>query len=476
MNIRLRHCCFLLWAVLLLAMRSPTQSRTHYAPPTLVITGATLIDGTGGPPVPDSVVIIGEDRILTAGARSQFPIPKHVRVIDARGKWIIPGLIDAHVHFFQSGGLYTRPDVIDLRSRVPYEKELAWIRHRLTYTFSRYLCSGITSVVDVGGPMWNFKVREIAARTPAAPRVAVAGPLISTYAPKALETEDPAILRVDTPEQARAWVREELARKPDLIKIWFIRRPDSKLEDLVPIVEAAIEESHSHSVRVAVHATELETAKAAVRAGADILVHSVGDQPVDDEFVQMVKSREVIYTTTAVVIEGYHNVLTQQVSLTDIDRACGDPAVIATWSDLGKLPKNEVPPVPPRLAQIDDRMKNILANLKRMQDAGVVIAAGTDAGNIGTLHGSSLHREFGLMAEAGLTPMQIVVAATRNAAQVFAREPEMGTIEPNKLADLVILNADPLADVRNARKIYRVIKNGRVFDPSGLPGPPKEIP
>jgi imidazolonepropionase-like amidohydrolase len=245
------------------------------------------------------------------------------------------------------------------------------------------------------------------------------------------------------------------------VKIWFIRRPDTKLEDFVPIVEATVKESHARGVRVAVHATELDTAKAAVRAGADVLVHSVMDKPVDDEFIELVKSRGVIYTTTLVVLEGYYNVLTQRAKPSDFDRQCGDPNVIATWSNLGKIPENERPPIPAQMSQAPERMKTSLANLKRMQDAGAIVAAGTDAGNIGTLHGPSLHREFELMSEAHLTPMQILVAATRNSARVFAREPEMGTIAPGKLADLLILDADPLADIRNTRRIYAVIKGGR---------------
>jgi imidazolonepropionase-like amidohydrolase len=443
-------------------------------PRALVITGATLIDGTGAPPVRDAIVVIRGERIVATGPRPRVQIPRSAWRTDARGKWVIPGLVDAHVHFFQSGGLYTRPDVIDLRSRVPYAKELATIRDRLPYTFTRYLCSGITSAVDVGGPMWNFQVRELAARTIDAPRVAVAGPLISSYVPPALETDDPAIIRVSTPEEARGLADKELAEKPDLVKIWFIRRPDMKLEDFVPIVEATVKESHARGVRVAVHATELSTAKAAVHAGADVLVHSVMDKPVDNEFIELVKSRAVIYTTTLVVLEGYYNVLRQRAQVSDFDRQCGDPNVIATWGDLGKIPENERPPIPAQMSQVPERMKNSLANLKRMQDAGAIVAPGTDAGNIGTLHGPSLHREFELMAEAGLTPMQILVAATRNAARVFAREPEMGTIAPGKLADLVILDADPLADIRNTRRIYAVIKGGRSMHrlPTPAPAPP----
>lgn len=468
----LRLVCTLLCAAAL-APAAAAQSKSA-APATLAITGATLVDGTGAAPVPDAAVVVRGDRIVAAGPRAKVKIPRGAQRLDARGKWLIPGLIDAHVHFFQSGGLYTRPDVIDLRRRVSYAQELAWIRDRLPYTFTRYLCSGITSVVDVGGPMWNFRLRELAARTELAPRVAVAGPLVSTYVPPAIESEDPAIIRVRTPEEARTLVRKELGYKPDLIKIWFVRTPGSKLEEPEPIVAATIEESHAHGVRVAVHATELETAKAAVRAGCDILVHSVFDRPVDDEFVTLVKSRGVIYTTTVTVLEGYRDVLLEQRHPSDFDCACGDPAVIASWGDLGRIPENERPPLPTRMTQMTpERIRVILESLKRMEDADVLVAAGTDAGNIGTLHGPALHREFELMAQAGLTPMQILVAATRNAAHVFARDPETGTLVPGKLADMLLLDADPLADIRNARRIHRVIKGGHVIDPASLPPAPK---
>ena len=130
---------------------------------TIAVTGGTMIDGTGAGPVADAVVVIGGERILAAGPRGAVEVPPGATVLDARGKWIIPGLIDAHVHYSQSGGIYTRPDIIDLRERVPYEREMAGIRERLDATFRRYLCSGITSTVDVGGPFWNFEVRDKAA-------------------------------------------------------------------------------------------------------------------------------------------------------------------------------------------------------------------------------------------------------------------------------------------------------------------------
>ena len=452
--------------VLLLPSAAQQGELRESSDATIAIVGGTMIDGTGAEPLTDSAVLIKGERIVAAGARAAVEVPADATVIDARGKWIIPGLIDAHVHYSQSGGLYTRPDVIDLREMVSYEQGRAGIRQRLPATFERYLCSGVTATVDVGGPFWNFEMRDIAARTPRAPRVAVAGPLVSTYEPEVLPPDDPDVIRVGTPDAARALVRRQLAEKPNLIKVWFVLGPGAVREELVPTVAAAVAETHAGGVRAAIHATELETAKAAVRAGANILVHSVTDEPVDEEFIQMVRERAVIYTTTLTVFEGYGKVLSQNVTLTDADRACGDPEAVRTWGDLATIG------YPPFAMSGESRNLRIAsANLKRMQDAGVIIAAGTDAGNIGTLHGPAIHREFELMAAAGLSPMQILIAATRNAALVFSAAPEMGTIEAGKLADLVILDADPLADIRNARKVSQVIKGGTVFEDAALRGP-----
>jgi imidazolonepropionase-like amidohydrolase len=428
------------------------------AQPVLAISGGTLVDGAGGPAVPDAVVVIEGERIRAAGPRDRVPVPEGARVLDAKGKWVTPGLVDAHVHFFQSAGLYTRPDVIDLRAKVPYADELKSIRERLPATFRRWLRSGVTATVDVGGPMWNFEVRELARKTEAAPRVAVAGPLVSTYAPAALQTDDPAIIKVADADEARALVRREAERKPDLVKIWFIVSRGGRLDALRPIVRAAVEESHARGIRVAVHATELETARAAVECGCDVLVHSVDDRAVDDAFAALLKEKGVIYTTSMVVFEGYAEVLGGKVDLIDVERAWGDPKAIASWAEL--------PDGPRRTRAVPKR--TLLSNLKRLHDAGVVVAAGTDAGNIGTLHGPSLHRELELMAEAGLTPAQVLVAATRNGARVFAREPEFGTVAAGKLADLLVLDADPLADVKHLRKIAHVVKGGRVFAPGEL--------
>src|SRR5215831_11766269 len=135
----------------------------------LVILGPTLIDGTGGPTISNAAIVIENGKIRDIGPRGKVRIPSNVRTIDAKNKWVIPGLIDAHVHFFQSADIYTRPDVVDLRKWRPYKAELDWIYERLPITFARYLACGITGVVDVGGPMSNFDVRDLAAKTRNAP-------------------------------------------------------------------------------------------------------------------------------------------------------------------------------------------------------------------------------------------------------------------------------------------------------------------
>jgi imidazolonepropionase-like amidohydrolase len=435
--------------------------------------GATLFDGTGADPVEDAVVLTLGDRIVAAGERDAITLPEFTTVVDVSGKWIVPGLVDAHIHFFQSGGLYTRPDVIDLRARRSYETEMAEIKAKLDDTFRRYLASGVTAVVDVGGGYWNFEVRERANRQLYAPRTAVAGPLVSTISRPQLDIGDPPIIEAGSPEMARELVRKQLAYEPDLIKIWFIVPPDGNFAPNLPVIEATIEEAHAAGVRVAVHATELEAARAAVQAGADILVHSVDDAPVDEAFIALVKESGTIYTTTLVVMEGYGEVLGGDFRVIDVERELGDPSVVMTWSELPAGPDADAFRTYSRnrLAQL---MPVMQANLKAMQDSGAIVAAGTDAGNIGTLHGPAIHREFELMAEAGLTPREILVDATRNAALVFAAEPEFGTVVTGKLADLLILDADPLVDIANLRRIHRVVKGGVVLYPTEILPPSPE--
>ena len=159
-------------------------------------------------------------------------------------------------------------------------------------------------MADVGGPFWNFEVRDAAGTSGAAPRVATTGPLISMVPRPQLDLGDPPIIKISSPEEARALVARELPRKPDYIKVWFIHEPGDDLAAQESIVRATADAAHSAGLRLAVHATELVVAKAAVRAGADFLVHSVQDEPIDDEFIALARARHILYCPTLFVIMG----------------------------------------------------------------------------------------------------------------------------------------------------------------------------
>lgn len=437
----------------------------------LVLRGGTLVN-PGGAPLADAVVVVRDGRIAQVGRAGQVRVPAGVKVIDATGKWIVPGYVDGHVHFFQSGGLYTRPDSVDLRSATPYEEEIATIQRRVDDVFARYLASGVTAVADVGGPMWNFDVRARSATNPKAPHVVAAGPLISTWRPPVLnDAADPPIIAATTPENARALVRAQIPRRPDFVKIWYVVRRGETPEQFLPVVRAVIEEAHAAGIRVAVHATGLETARAAVKAGADILVHGVEDVAVDAPFLALLRQRGIIYTTTLDVYGGYRRTFSQQPGFTEREYALADPRVMGTLSDLRHLPATIVPERIRRVigttlpeAPLDMQMRN----LRAVRDAGVTIAMGTDAGNIGTLPGPSIYREFALMARAGLTPREVLTSATINGARLMGRADEIGTIARGRYADMVLLNADPLADVANLSKISSVIRGGHAWTQAEL--------
>ena len=452
-----------------------TVAATAYAEK-IAFVGATVINPANSKVMPNATVVINGDKIekVAIGKQDAAALGKQIGCAD---KFILPGYIDTHVHFFQSGDLFTRPDIVDLNIVRPYKDEVAWIKSHLDDTFARYLRSGITSVVDVGGPFWNFDVRKIANGTAKAPHVAVAGPLISSVSRPQLDLGDPPIVKIDTPEQAREFVRKLAAQNPDLVKIWYIVDKDHPVEAFRPIVRATIEESHARKIRVAVHATELETARGAVEEGADILVHSVIDKPVDEAFVKLLKDRHIILCPTLVVFERYGRTFAHKLNLTPEEQAWGNPEVIATL-DVTKILRDQLPErIKDALARPEEalgRIKKIheiaLKNLKTLEDAGVTIAAGTDAGNIGTIHGPALFREFQLMKDAGLTPMQILQCATVNAAKLFGGDTgaHIGKIESGDLADLVILKSNPLDDITHASDIDTVIKNGVLYPASEL--------
>ena len=459
--------------ILLFVSASLLAAPLHAAPEgKIALVNGTLINPGATKAVPNALIIIEGDHIAAVGDQATAISTKDARIIDCKGKFILPGYIDTHVHFFQSGGLFTRPDAVDLTSVRPYPEEVALIKKNLPDTFARYIRSGITSVIDIGGPMWNFEMRRIASSTAKAPRVAAAGPLISSVSRPQLDLGDPPIVKIDTPEQGVELVQKLAKQNPDYVKIWYIVNAENPVEKFRPIVRAVIAESHKLKLRVAVHATELEAARASVEEGADLLVHSVTDKLVDDAFVKLLKERGTILTPTLVVFERYGRTFAGKLKLTPEEKAWGNPDVIASL-DVTKLPPDKVPDrikgalAKPEvvLASIQKTYDIALKNLKTLEDAGIPIAAGTDAGNIGTIHGPALFREFQLMKEAGLTPMQILQCATVNAARTFGGPTgsKIGAIAPGNFADLVILKSNPVDDIAHASDIESVMKNGVLY-------------
>ena len=213
----MRRALSFLIVVFLTAIRLSGQD-----PGSILLINGKVIDVRSGQ-VQENARILIEGSIIQA-VGSEVEVPSSARVVDVKGKWIMPGLVDAHIHFFQSGGIYTRPDALDLRKYVPYEKEIQWMKDHLDDTFRRYLANGITTVIDAGGPMYNYAIRDSVAQLYLSPEVFITGPLVSTYQPEALRIDDPPIIEVHSNEEAFQVVDRQVPYQPDFIKIWYIAR------------------------------------------------------------------------------------------------------------------------------------------------------------------------------------------------------------------------------------------------------------
>jgi imidazolonepropionase-like amidohydrolase len=276
-------------------------------------------------------------------------------------------------------------------------------------------------------------------------------------------------VRISSAEEARQLVARELERKPDYIKVWFINRPGDDLAAQEAIVRATAEAAHAAGLRLAVHATELLVAKSALHAGADYLVHSVEDEPVDEEFLALARERHILYCPTLFVGMGYSYALSGTWQATEAERRLADPQVLAGLR-LDEVPRDKLPE---RVAKLVSEHREVapptvaMQNLLKVWNAGITVVMGTDAGNIGTLHGPGVFREMELMQRAGLTPLQVLRSATVNGAATMALS-DLGSVAAGKLADLAVLDADPLADVANLSHASLVFRDGHEFTPAEL--------
>jgi len=435
------------------------------APPRAIV-GATLIDGRGGAPVANANVIIRDGKIECAG--TNCAVPEGVTVVDAKGMWIAPGLIDAHVHFSQTGWADARPDALDVRAKHPYEEVEADLKANPQRFARSYICSGVTSVFDVGGFPWTLKLNEAFANDTRAPRVVAAGPLLSTLDHWLNLPAERQFVALKDADAARSGVRYLAAHGSHAIKVWYIVNKDLPIATTEPFVAAAGEEARAHKLPLIVHATGLAEAKAALRAGATLLVHSVWDQPIDDEFLALAKKNGTILTPTLTVARGYVRMFQSLIEKTpakiDDPNRCVDSATLAKIAetatlDAGSLTREQVAT---RDQRTSERERIAAANLKKLVAAGIPIATGTDAGNPFTLHGPAIYAELDAMQAAGMTPMQVIVASTATASRALGVDAETGTIEKGKVADLVILTGDPSRDVANFRKLRYVVRAGVV--------------
>ncbi|WP_108424349.1 amidohydrolase family protein [Flagellimonas amoyensis] len=446
------------------------------------ITHVTVADVEKQRLLPDQTVVITDGLISSIKKSSTVKIPQNATVIDGRGKFLFPGLVDAHIHFSQNGGLYTRPDAIDLRKYMDYNNEIALARSDMETKLRRYLQNGITTVVDVGSSFNLLDARNGFKDNATTAQIFMTGPLLTTYEPAALANlgNDGVFTLTKTIEEGIKGVQQQLPHQPDFIKIWYIAGADGlSVEESarknLPIVNAIIEEAHKHNLKVAVHATERITAQLAVENGADFLVHSVDDEVITDDFVALLKKNNVALCPTLVVPSGYMDTFGQKLELGTHDLQKADPYQLGTLLDLKHLPETSLienykkyanDPKNVEKLQKSDSISRV--NLKKLSDAGVLIVTGTDAGNIGTLHTSSYLPELKAMQESGMSNWKIMQASTVNGAKLFGKENEFGTVTTGKKANLLLLDANPIVDIENVTQIHTVFNQGEAFKPNDL--------
>ena len=449
------------------------------APP-LALVGATLWDGQGSAPIEDAVIVTRAGRIESVGPRSTTPIPAGVEVIDLAGKFVIPGLVDTHVHYSQTGWVDGRPDSYDVRADFPYAELVAQLEREPERLHRAFLASGVTAVFDVGGFPWSRRLGEATENSSQAPHVVAAGPLLATWVPEILRLPDQqqfVLIEAEEIEAAREAVRSHAAAGSQAIKIWLIVRSPDDVERNRDLILAIGEEPAAVGLPLIVHATELEAARLAIEAGASLLVHSVQDATVDEDFIAKAVESGVAYCPTLIVAKGYLSIYRREVpERVRVGLDWVHPTIRERVERTLELPVDRRF-TPERLDAMADRQaatEAIMAeNLRRLKQAGVTIVLGTDAGNPLTLHGPSIFREAEAMQAAGLSATEVLESATRDAADALGRGEDLGVIAAGRIADLLVLARDPCADVQHLRSLQLVMRAGTLqrretINPAGM--------
>ena len=423
-----------LLAVLLIACGGGPLPTGGSAPP-ITILGAKLIDGSGGPPIDDAIIVIRGTKIQAAGPRSHTPVPKGGEIIDGAGKVIIPGLIDLHCHYF--GG---RPQV--------------------ERAFRTQLYFGVTTARSIGvDPPETLAIfADARAGKIPAPRLYTAG--LGFTHPEGHPVDQPIVNRPAAEDEARNMVRDLAVQKVDFVKMW-VESKNGTVPKITPEIRAAVvQEAAKHDIPSVAHISDEEDVHQLAALGVTDFLHTVRDrESVDDSFVQMCKSKGLSFAPTLSIAQGSWYLAENPEALDDQEfRQAFSPDVL---EGLTNAETREQILANPQLARLKKEYAIAERFVKRMHNAGVTITAGSDsgAGNVAT--GWGTHHEMELLVAAGLSPMEAIVAATSNAAQVAERgESGYGQLAAGKAADLLVLSADPLADIKNTRKIERVMQAG----------------
>ncbi len=414
----------------------------------LALVGGMLIDGYEVPPLHHAAVLIEGDRIVAVGRAAELVIPPDAEVIDTRGRVMLPGLVDLHVHLNILGhGDYDRWD--------PWIAENGLVERVMEISARQLLLAGVTSAADLGGTLReSLRVRDRIERGELpGPRMWMSGPWITRdlggYSP-ALESQ----ILVDTPKEA-ARATEELARAGvNLIKAYV---------ELGPAHYAAIAKAaHAHGLKVHAHVYDPKNVRDALEAGIDVLTHvgSAGVPPYDPELV-----KDIVVKGTPVVVTAAHRVFLFPATV-DFPERLQDPQL---ERDFGPRIWNEVQSSLRdfhRLAYFsttDQEMRFARSSLRQWIDAGARMGMGTDSGTPMNFHTEALWRELKAHVDVGMSPQAAISSATRIGAEILGRGGELGTVEPGKLADLIVVRGNPLFDITALANVEVVVKGGRVY-------------
>jgi imidazolonepropionase-like amidohydrolase len=424
------------------------QSAAPVTPAVTVISGVTVIN-SGATPVPDAVVVIEGSRISRVGPAATVTVPPNATLVDAKGKFVVAGLADMHNHL-RSGSFRAEQNPLTVMTVL--------------------LAFGVTTVFDPSLSTTDFATLKQATAndTGALPRFFGTGPIV-TVKSDMLGAQVGAPVP-ESPAEARAAIRTLKAAGVDAIKVarddisWASsqRTATMPLEVLSALVSAA----HDEGLKIYAHAPLLQHAKDVLRAGADGLMHGIIDQPVDQELIDLLLRNRAVYVPTLSLYEDVADVAAWARRQSSYD----ERRIVAPIADGFTTPAavQQFEGFFDNVSFTKQRLAVQRANLKRVFDARVPVVMGTDSGFFGIMMGVSSQIELALMVEAGLTPDAALAAATINAARMIGRDKDIGSIEPGKAADVLILDANPLTDIASVKRIHRVVKGGVVYDPAQL--------